>query len=106
MKAYIVKRILSAVPLLLCISFLCFVFINLIPSDPAAMIFITHDLGVISRIADQVLVMNQGVVADRGTFQEIMEQAKDPYTRLLVEKRKAVMKKYRYAMKGMEVKQA
>lgn len=71
-----------------------------------AMIFITHDLGVISRIADQVLVMNQGVVADRGTFREIMEQAKDPYTRLLVEKRKAVMKKYRYAMKGMEVKQA
>ncbi len=71
-----------------------------------AMIFITHDLGVISHIADQVLVMNQGVVADQGTFQEIMEQAKDPYTRLLVEKKKAVMKKYRYAMKGMEVKEA
>lgn len=35
MKSYIVKRTLSAVPLLLCISFLCFVFINLIPSDPA-----------------------------------------------------------------------
>lgn len=35
MKSYIVKRILSAIPLLLLISFLCFVFINLIPSDPA-----------------------------------------------------------------------
>ncbi|WP_077613171.1 nickel/cobalt ABC transporter permease [Clostridium sp. Marseille-P2415] len=35
MKSYIVKRTLSAVPLLLLISFLCFVFINLIPSDPA-----------------------------------------------------------------------
>lgn len=35
MKSYIIKRIISAVPLLLCISFLCFVFINLIPSDPA-----------------------------------------------------------------------
>lgn len=35
MKSYIIKRMLSAVPLLLCISFLCFVFINLIPSDPA-----------------------------------------------------------------------
>lgn len=35
MKAYIVRRILSAIPLLLCISFVCFVFINLIPSDPA-----------------------------------------------------------------------
>lgn len=35
MKSYIIKRILSAIPLLLCISFICFVFINLIPSDPA-----------------------------------------------------------------------
>jgi nickel transport system permease protein len=34
-KQYIIKRILTAIPLLLCISFLCFVFINLIPSDPA-----------------------------------------------------------------------
>lgn len=35
MKNYIIKRCLAAIPLLLCISFLCFVFINLIPSDPA-----------------------------------------------------------------------
>ena len=35
MKSYIVKRSLSAIPLLLLISFICFVFINLIPSDPA-----------------------------------------------------------------------
>lgn len=35
MKKYIIRRIISIFPLLLCISFLCFVFINLIPSDPA-----------------------------------------------------------------------
>lgn len=35
MKQYIIKRILSAIPLLIIISFVCFVFINLIPSDPA-----------------------------------------------------------------------
>lgn len=35
MKSYIIKRTLSAIPLLLLISFMCFVFINLIPSDPA-----------------------------------------------------------------------
>lgn len=34
MKPYIIKRILSAIPLLVIISFVCFVFINLIPSDP------------------------------------------------------------------------
>lgn len=35
MKNYIIKRCLMAFPLLICISFFCFVFINLIPSDPA-----------------------------------------------------------------------
>lgn len=35
MKNYIIKRVISAIPLLLIISFICFVFINLIPSDPA-----------------------------------------------------------------------
>lgn len=35
MKNYIIKRVLLVIPLLLCISFVCFVFINLIPSDPA-----------------------------------------------------------------------
>lgn len=35
MKNYIVKRVLATLPLLAGISFFCFVFINLIPSDPA-----------------------------------------------------------------------
>ena len=35
MKNYIIKRILMTIPLLICISFVCFIFINLIPSDPA-----------------------------------------------------------------------
>ena len=65
-----------------------------------AMVFISHDLGVIAEIADQVLVMNQGRVADRGTFREIMEHAQDPYTRLLVEKKRAVMARYREALVG------
>jgi nickel transport system permease protein len=34
-KNYIIKRVLMSIPLLICISFICFVFINLIPSDPA-----------------------------------------------------------------------
>lgn len=35
MRKYVVQRLLTAIPLLLAISFLCFAFINLIPSDPA-----------------------------------------------------------------------
>lgn len=73
-------------------------FVRIKQAAKTAMIFITHDLSVISQISDQVLVMNQGRVADRGTFQEIMDHASDPYTVLLVEKKKAVIGKYRAAL--------
>lgn len=78
-------------------------FIRIKEEAKTAMVFISHDLGVISQIADEVLVMNQGKVADRGSFHEIMEHAKDPYTRLLVEKKKAVMTRYRAALEGKAV---
>lgn len=65
-----------------------------------SMIFITHDLGAISKVADKIIVMNQGKIADRGDFQYINTQAQDPYTKLLVEKRKAVMTKYQSVLYG------
>ena len=64
----------------------------------AAMIFITHDLGAVSFMADRILVMNHGKIVDEGTFAEILQGAKDPYTRLLIEKKTAVMRKYREVM--------
>ena len=63
-----------------------------------AMIFITHDLGAAAFMADRILVMNHGRIVDEGTFQDILQSAKDPYTRLLIEKKTAVMRKYREVM--------
>lgn len=63
-----------------------------------AMIFITHDLGAISCIADRILVLNKGRVVDEGDFTHILNHAKDPYTRLLIEKRQEVMSRYRRAI--------
>lgn len=51
MKNYIVKRILAAIPLLLCISFICFVFINMIPSDPAEVALRVRQVPVITEEA-------------------------------------------------------
>lgn len=65
-----------------------------------AMIFISHDLGAISKVADRILVMNQGKIVDQGNFSHILHDASDEYTRLLVEKRMAVMKKYREMVSG------
>lgn len=73
-------------------------FIRIKKESNTAMIFISHDLAVISAISDEVLVLNKGKMADQGTFRQIYEQPKDPYTRLLVEKKKAVMDQYHRAL--------
>ena len=51
MKQYIIRRILAAIPLLLCISFVCFVFINLIPSDPAEVALRVRQVPIITEEA-------------------------------------------------------
>jgi len=65
-----------------------------------AMIFISHDLGAISYISDEILVLNKGRESDRGTFNFILNNPKDEYTKLLISQRRAVMKKYRNAISG------
>ena len=71
-----------------------------------AMIFISHDLNAVSRIADKIVVLNQGTVVDQGDFHHILHQAADPYTRLLIEKRTDVLRKYRRALEGGECSHA
>ena len=48
------------------------------------MIFITHDLGVVSEIADDVIVMNKGVIVERGTTHDILHNPQHPYTKGLI----------------------
>jgi len=50
-----------------------------------AMIFITHDLGVVAEIADEVAVMYLGIVAERGNVDQIFHEPKHPYTRALLQ---------------------
>ncbi|MGW3497900.1 ABC transporter ATP-binding protein [Streptomyces sp. NPDC001020] len=45
-----------------------------------AIIFITHDLGVIADIADEVLVMYGGRCVERGTKEEVLRTPQHPYT--------------------------
>ncbi|MER5717016.1 ABC transporter ATP-binding protein [Streptomyces sp. NPDC002132] len=46
----------------------------------SAIIFITHDLGVISNMADDLLVMYAGRAVERGTVREVMSAPRHPYT--------------------------
>ncbi len=46
----------------------------------SAMILITHDLGVVAEVADQVLVMYAGRMAEYGDVQTVFREPKHPYT--------------------------
>jgi peptide/nickel transport system ATP-binding protein len=48
------------------------------------LILITHDLGVVAEVADHVLVMYAGRVAEQGSVREIFKNPKHPYTRGLL----------------------
>jgi oligopeptide/dipeptide ABC transporter ATP-binding protein len=50
-----------------------------------AMLFISHDLAVVSQVADRVAVMYAGSVVELGTKQEIFRVPAHPYTRGLLE---------------------
>lgn len=49
-----------------------------------AIIFITHDLGVIAQIADDIMVMYRGKMVEQGPAQEILHQPRQPYTQGLL----------------------
>jgi microcin C transport system ATP-binding protein len=49
-----------------------------------AMLLITHDLGVVRKMADRVYVMNAGEVVEHGTTAEVFERPQHPYTRHLM----------------------
>lgn len=45
-----------------------------------AIILVTHDLGVVSQMCDDVIVMKDGVICEKGTTEEIFRNPKDEYT--------------------------
>lgn len=49
-----------------------------------AMVFISHDLAVISEIADDVVVMRAGAVVEQGSVDEVLQRPAEDYTRELL----------------------
>ena len=49
-----------------------------------AIMLITHDMGVVSELADDVLVMYMGNVIESGTAREVLKNPKHPYTKALL----------------------
>ena len=51
----------------------------------SAVVFITHDMGVIAEIADRVMVMYAGRVVEQGTKRDLFLAPRHPYTRALLD---------------------
>lgn len=49
-----------------------------------AVLFITHDLGLVGEIADRVIVMRHGEVREEGAASQVLQAPRDPYTRALL----------------------
>ena len=62
-------------------------------STGLSMIFISHDLGVISEVCDQVAVMYQGEIVEAGPVKQIFEAPEHPYTRGLIACRPSLQRK-------------
>ena len=68
-----------------------------------AVLFITHDLGVVAEIADEVVVMYLGRDVESGTVDNIFHQPQHPYTRALLQsipRYDSQAKKRLYSIKG------
>ncbi len=53
-------------------------------SDNLSMIFISHDLGVVSEVSDDILVMHDGKVVEYGPSSRVLSAPSDPYTKGLL----------------------
>ena len=57
---------------------------NLKEKRQMAMLFITHDFGVVEDIADDVIVMYQGRIVEKGSVKEVLKKPKHAYTKALL----------------------
>jgi nickel transport system ATP-binding protein len=64
-----------------------------------AMLFISHDLGVIKKLADDIIVMKDGVIVEYGSSADIFLNPQNEYTKYLVTSRLALGKKFNAVMK-------
>jgi len=58
---------------------------QLVDEDGAALLFISHDLALVSSIVDQVAVMRDGRFVERGDFDTVVQRPQQDYTRRLLD---------------------
>ncbi|AXH14822.1 nickel import ATP-binding protein NikD [Malaciobacter mytili LMG 24559] len=58
------------------------------------MVFITHDLHILSQVADKIIVMKDGMIVEEGLKEEILNNPQNKQSKFLVETRMKLFKKF------------
>ena len=61
--------------------------------DGTAILFISHDLGVVRKLCSRVVVMNHGKIVEEGDTEEVFRNPKEDYTKLLIASRPTRIKR-------------
>ncbi|MFD1952996.1 staphylopine uptake ABC transporter ATP-binding protein CntD [Paenibacillus thailandensis] len=78
-------------------------FMKLSTERGCTMIFVSHDLGVVRKIAGEVLVMKNGEIVERGPVQTIFAEARHEYTRYLTSSKLTLHRHFERIMGGVGV---
>ncbi len=71
--------------------------------EKTAVVFVTHDFGVVSEIADRIVVMNRGDLVETGTRDEILARPTKDYTRMLVSSVPSMIPRHDPILEGPKV---
>lgn len=75
-------------------------FIRLREEQGSAMIFISHDLGLVRHLADDIVVMKDGRIVEQGAAGAIFDHPQAEYTRFLIETRRQLGENYKRYLYG------
>lgn len=75
-------------------------FLRIKKENKVSMLFISHDLGILSKISNKMIIMKKGRILENAFVKDIIFNSKDEYTASLVSKRMSVMKKFNEIVYG------
>ena len=63
---------------------------RLVAERGMALLFISHDLAVVSRMVDRIVVLRDGLVVEEGAVAQVLQSPAEPHTRMLVDSARAL----------------
>jgi nickel transport system ATP-binding protein len=76
-------------------------FIYLRERMACSMIFVSHDLDAVKEIADDVLIMKDGIVLERGSVRSVFSEPQHEYTRYLLSAKLGINQHFRKIIGGV-----